>query len=115
MDFFQNERVALFIDGANLFSTAKALDFDIDYRNLLSLFRNRANLIRALYYTTVFETDGPSSIRPLLDWLDYNGYRIVAKPVRSGHGHEEFRRHRAASMSNSRLARWDWRLASITS
>jgi uncharacterized LabA/DUF88 family protein len=82
MHFYQNERIALFIDGANLYSTAKALQFDIDYKRLLSLFRQKGHLIRALYYTALVEDQEYSSIRPLIDWLDYNGYTMVTKPVK---------------------------------
>lgn len=82
MHFYPNERIALFIDGANLYATAKALGFDIDYKRLLSLFRTKAHLVRALYYTALVEDQEYSSIRPLIDWLDYNGYTMVTKPVK---------------------------------
>ena len=70
-----SNRVALFIDGANLYATGKALGFDIDYRRLLTEFQNRGTLVRAFYYTAIIEDQEFSSIRPLIDWLDYNGYR----------------------------------------
>lgn len=73
------EKIALFIDGANLYATSKALGFDIDYRLLLSEFQSRGKLLRAFYYTTVIEDQEYSSIRPLIDWLDYNGYTVVTK------------------------------------
>jgi uncharacterized LabA/DUF88 family protein len=82
MHFYQNERIALFIDGANLYSTAKALGFDIDYKRLLALFRQKGQLVRALYYTALIEDQEYSSIRPLIDWLDYNGYTMVTKPTK---------------------------------
>jgi uncharacterized LabA/DUF88 family protein len=82
MHFYPTERAALFIDGANLYATAKALGFDIDYKRLLSLFRTKGHLIRALYYTVLAENDEYSSIRPLIDWLDYNGYTMVTKPTK---------------------------------
>ncbi len=82
MHFYQDERIALFIDGANLYSTAKALQFDIDYKRLLALFRQKGHLIRALYYTALIEDQEYSSIRPLIDWLDYNGYTMVTKPTK---------------------------------
>jgi len=82
MHFSTNERLALFIDGANLYAAAKSLGFDIDYKRLLMLFRQRAKLVRALYYTTVVEVEDYSSIRPLLDWLDYNGYAVITKPTK---------------------------------
>jgi len=76
------QRSAIFIDGANLYATTKALGFDIDYKRLLKEFQNRDNLIRAFYYTAMIEDQEYSSIRPLIDWLDYNGYRVVTKPVK---------------------------------
>ncbi|MGE0850811.1 MAG: NYN domain-containing protein [Hyphomicrobiaceae bacterium] len=82
MHFYQNERLALFIDGANLYATAKALGFDIDYKRLLALFRTKGQLVRALYYTALAEDQEYSSIRPLVDWLDYNGYTMVTKPTK---------------------------------
>src|ERR671925_1480406 len=82
MHFYPNERLALFIDGANLYATAKALGFDIDYKRLLALFRSKGQLVRALYYTALAEDQEYSSIRPLVDWLDYNGYTMVTKPTK---------------------------------
>ena len=73
------EKIALFIDGSNLYATSKALGFDIDYRRLLSEFRSRGVVLRAFYYTTIIEDQEYSSIRPLIDWLDYNGYTVVTK------------------------------------
>jgi uncharacterized LabA/DUF88 family protein len=82
MHFYPTERIALFIDGANLYATAKALGFDIDYKRLLGLFRQKGQLIRALYYTALAEDQEYSSIRPLIDWLDYNGFSMVTKPTK---------------------------------
>jgi uncharacterized LabA/DUF88 family protein len=75
-------RTALFIDGANLYATAKALGFDIDYRRLLKEFQCQGTLVRAFYYIAVIEDQEFSSIRPLLDWLDYNGFTVVTKPTK---------------------------------
>ncbi len=82
MNFYPQERVALFIDGANLYSTARALEFDIDYRRLLDHFSGQCNLIRAFYYTALIDDQEYSPIRPLVDWLDYNGYTMVTKPTK---------------------------------
>lgn len=82
MLFYPTERIALFIDGANLYATAKALGFDIDYKRLLTVFRTKGRLVRALYYTALAEDQEYSSIRPLIDWLDYNGYTMVTKPTK---------------------------------
>jgi uncharacterized LabA/DUF88 family protein len=78
----QQEKSALFIDGANLYATAKALGFDIDYKRLLREFQSRGYLLRAFYYTAVIEDQEYSSIRPLIDWLDYNGYSVVTKATK---------------------------------
>src|SRR3954469_11682101 len=77
-----SEKIALFIDGANLYATAKTLGFDIDYKRLLREFQSRGYLLRAFYYTAVIEDQEYSSIRPLIDWLDYNGYTVVTKATK---------------------------------
>lgn len=82
MTFYPNDRIALFIDGANLYSSAKSLGFDIDYKKLLAEFRTRGILVRAYYYTALVENEDYSPIRPLVDWLDYNGYALVTKTAR---------------------------------
>ena len=82
MHFYQTERIAIFVDGANLYATAKALGFDVDYKKLLGLFRSKGQLVRALYYTALAEDQEYSSIRPLVDWLDYNGFTMVTKPTK---------------------------------
>ncbi len=82
MLFYPEERLAIFIDGANLFSTAKTLGFDIDYRRLLALFAAKGRLIRAFYYTALMEDQEFSPLRPLVDWLDYNGFTMVTKPAK---------------------------------
>src|SRR5580700_5275419 len=76
------ERIALFIDGANLYASAKSLGFDIDYKRLLREFQGKGRLIRAFYYTALVEDQEYSSIRPLVDWLDYNGYSVVTKAAK---------------------------------
>ena len=82
MTFYPNDRIALFIDGANLYSAAKGLGFDIDYKKLLAEFRTRGVLVRAYYYTALVEDQDYSPIRPLVDWLDYNGFSLVTKSAR---------------------------------
>ena len=82
MAFYPDERIGLFIDGANLFSTTKALDFDIDFKRLLDEFRKRGKLIRANYYTALLEHEDYNPLRPLVDWLDYNGFSVITKPAR---------------------------------
>jgi len=83
MALFQpDERTALFIDGANLYSASRNLGFDVDYRNLLEYFRRQTRVVRAYYYAAVLETEEYSPLKPLTDWLAYNGYTLVTKPAR---------------------------------
>jgi len=82
LKFYPQERVALFIDGANLYATARALGFDIDYKRLQDFFASQCNMVRAFYYTALVEDQEYSPIRPLVDWLDYNGYTMVTKPTK---------------------------------
>lgn len=82
MRFYPNEKTAIFIDGANLYAAARALGFDIDYRLLLEEFSKRGQLLRAFYYTILVEDQDYSPIRPLVDWLDYNGFKMVTKTMR---------------------------------
>jgi len=78
----RSNKIALFIDGANLFATAKTLGFDIDYKRLLKEFQSRGTLVRAFYYTAIIEDQEFVAIRPLIDWLDYNGYTVVTKATK---------------------------------
>ena len=82
MIFYPQERIGLFIDGSNLYAAARALNFDIDYKRLLAIFASKGQLIRAFYYTALIEDQEYSPIRPLIDWLDYNGFTMVTKPTK---------------------------------
>jgi len=82
MLFYPEERLALFIDGSNLHATARALDMEIDYKSLRAHFAKQSRLIRAFYYTALLEDHEFSPLRPLVDWLDYNGFTMVTKPVK---------------------------------
>ena len=82
MTFYPTDKIALFIDGANLYSAARSLNLDIDYKKLLDEFRKRGILIRAYYYTALAEDQEYSPVRPLVDWLDYNGFSVVTKAAR---------------------------------
>jgi uncharacterized LabA/DUF88 family protein len=77
-----SNKIALFIDGANLHATARTLGFDIDFKRLLKEFQSRGTLVRAFYYTAVIQDQEFTSIRPLIDWLDYNGYTVVTKATK---------------------------------
>lgn len=76
------EKTALFIDGSNFYAAAKGLNLDIDFARMRAYFAKDTNLIRAYYYTAIPEDQEFSSLRPLVDWLDYNGYAVVSKLTR---------------------------------
>ena len=80
--FYRDDRLALFIDGSNLYAAAKSLGFDIDYKLLRAEFMRRGKLVRAFYYTALLENDEYSPIRPLVDWLNYNGFSMRTKPAK---------------------------------
>lgn len=82
MQFYAAEKIGLFVDGSNLYSAARSLGFDIDYKKLLKLFAKNGHLVRAFYYTALMDDQEYSPIRPLIDWLDYNGFTMVTKPVK---------------------------------
>jgi uncharacterized LabA/DUF88 family protein len=82
MAFYATDRIALFIDGANLYSAAKGLNIDLDFKKLLEEFQKRGVLVRAYYYTAIVEDQDYSPIRPLIDWLDYNGFTVITKPAK---------------------------------
>src|SRR2546421_4928320 len=88
-------KLALFIDGLNTYAAARALGFDIDYKRLLTEFQSRGTLVRAFYYTVIVEDQEFSALRPLIDWLDYNGFTVVTKPAKEfddGEGRRKFKR-----------------------
>ena len=80
--FYKEDRSAIFIDGANLYGAARSLGFEIDYKKLLKWGASKGRLVRAFYYTALIEDQEYSPIRPLVDWLDYNGYTMVTKPTK---------------------------------
>ena len=92
--FYQEEKIAIFIDGASLYAASRALDFDIDYKSLLEWIAAQGRLVRAFYYTALIEDQEYSPIKPLVDWLDYNGYKMVTKPAREfidSHGRKKLK------------------------
>jgi uncharacterized LabA/DUF88 family protein len=80
--FYPTDKIAMFIDGSNMFAASKGLGFDIDYKKLRAEFEKRSHLVRAYYYTAITDdAEEYSPLRPLIDFLAYNGYQVVTKPV----------------------------------
>ena len=82
MNFHLEERIAIFIDGANHHSASRMLDIEVDYRKLLDHFAGQGRLVRALYYIAINGAGEYSPVRPLVDWLEYNGYSVTTKPIK---------------------------------
>ena len=82
MLFHPNERIVISIDGANTYAATRSLGIDIDFRKLLAEFQSKAYVVRAFYYTALAEDLGTSTLRPLIDWLDYNGFAVVTKAAK---------------------------------
>ena len=72
-------RVAIFIDGSNLFYAALQLGVEIDYSKLLYRLTAGARLLRAFFYTGVDRTNEKQ--QGFLLWMRRNGYRVVAKDL----------------------------------
>ena len=49
---------------------------------MLKMFEDGTRLTRAIYYTALLDDADYSPIRPLIDWLDYNGFMMVTKPAK---------------------------------
>ena len=109
-----DSKIALFIDGANLYTTAKALGFDIDYKLLMKEFQGRGTLVRAFYYAAIIE-DQEFSIRPLTDWLGYNGFTVVTKPAKEFDDGEGRRKFKRSIKSNLLSTPWRWQMMSMRS
>jgi uncharacterized LabA/DUF88 family protein len=98
----KKNKIAIFVDGANLYSTTKTLGFDIDYKRLLAEFHGGRRLLRAFYYTATTEDQEYTSTRPLIDWLDYNGFTVVTKPAKEfsdGEGRRKIKRNMAVELA----------------
>ena len=94
--FYKDEKLAILIDGPNTFGALKALEIDVDYKALKNEFARRGKLLRALYFTTVWETEDHSPVKPLIDWLEYNGYSVVSKPSKEFSDSEGRKRYKGS-------------------
>jgi uncharacterized LabA/DUF88 family protein len=94
------EKLAIFVDGQNLHFTAKGLGFNIDFKKFIAEFTARGVLVRAYYYTIIAEEF--QTTRPLLDWLDYNGFTVRTNLVREfndGDGRRKYKRNIAVELA----------------
>jgi uncharacterized LabA/DUF88 family protein len=72
-------RVAIFIDGSNLFYAALQLNIEIDYTKLLARLTGGSRLLRSFFYTGVDRTNEKQ--QGFLLWMRRNGYRVIAKDL----------------------------------
>lgn len=81
--FRPTETTYLLIDGVALHHASRANGISVDFKRLLQWLRERTRLVRAIYFTALVEEDDEViSVKPLVDWLDYNGYMTVTKAAR---------------------------------
>lgn len=106
--FYRDEKLALFIDGSNLYAAAKSLGFDVDFKLLRTEFMRRGKMLRAFYYTALLENDEYSPIRPLVDWLNYNGFTMVTKPAKEFTTQWGGVRSKVTWTLNLPWMRWNW-------
>jgi uncharacterized LabA/DUF88 family protein len=92
MAFYPDERLGLFIDGANFYAALRALNIEVDYSRLLDEFRRRGRLVRANYYTALVEDQEFSPLKKMIDWLDYNGFTIITKSAKEYTDHASGRK-----------------------
>ncbi len=79
--FGHRGRVAVFIDGNNLFHAARFHNIDIDYNKLLRLLLGDGRLLRAFFYTGV--DVGAERQQGFLLWMRRNGFRVVQKELKT--------------------------------
>jgi uncharacterized LabA/DUF88 family protein len=72
-------RVAIFVDGSNLFYAALQLNIEIDYTKLLARLTGGSRLLRSFFYTGVDRTNEKQ--QGFLLWMRRNGYRVIAKDL----------------------------------
>jgi uncharacterized LabA/DUF88 family protein len=80
--FFPGERIAVFVDGANIHATLRQLDFQFDYKLLREFFGDCGELLRSYYYTAMKPDGQNDSVKPLVDFLQLNGWTTITKPFR---------------------------------
>jgi len=77
------QRVDVLIDGPSFYATTRSLGYEVDYKKFRDHFDEVCDLHRIYYFTAI--TDNPddhSPVKPLVDWLGYNGFRTITKPLR---------------------------------
>ena len=72
-------RVAIFVDGSNLFYAALQLNIEIDYTKLLARLTGGSRLLRSFFYTGVDRNNEKQ--QGFLLWMRRNGYRVIAKDL----------------------------------
>ena len=73
----ENKTSAILIDGSNLHAATLSLGFSIDYKRLLDSFGG--SLYKAYYFTAMPPDTEQSTLRPLADYLEFNGFTVVKK------------------------------------
>lgn len=73
----KSSRTAFLVDGSNIHATCKNLNFFLDYQKLVDGFEG--TVFRAVYFTALPPESEQSTLRPMVDWMSYNGWHIIQK------------------------------------
>lgn len=76
-----DDRVAIFVDGANMDGASRAAGYFIDYRRTREFFLGPATFYAAFYYVADFTATDPLQQR-FFDFLAHNGYIVRRRPVK---------------------------------
>ena len=84
-NLYEDEKTIAVFDGPNFYGACKEARLDIDYKKLRQVLEDSCHFIRAYYYTAmpVEDAETYSPIRPLADFLSYNGYTMVTKTMKT--------------------------------
>ena len=75
------DRVALFVDGANMDHACRLAGYWVDYRKARDYFVGPGNFYAGFYYTVDVTQQDPMQLR-FLDFLSYSGYVIRRKAMK---------------------------------
>jgi uncharacterized LabA/DUF88 family protein len=76
------KRIGIFIDGSNLYWSAKVLGFRVDFTKILKFYKDQGEVTHAFYFTALPPKDVQSELRRMIDFIDYNGWTVIQKETK---------------------------------
>ena len=77
------KRIGIFIDGSNIYESARCLDFKIDYVKLLNYYKQQGEVQQAMYFTALPPKTVESALRKMADFVEFNGFTLIQKETRT--------------------------------